>query len=252
MSTEIKIENQRKELLKYTSTMVLPSDDLMKLKSDEKLILCQITPESVLKDWPFKDSKNKPIKYVPIWYIERCLNFVSMFDWGCEVKREWMTEYSYTKSDWSKTTVYDARVLAHFYIQLWDKRIERSCYWSWKIYSNQATSRFTVYEAARSMATKSFADTLWIASDKLSKEFDDIRKADEQKVIDWDIADKKPAIDSLRAWLKRNWLTTEVEANKYLSEIMNREIKIKWISDEDAKIVYDTILRIKKEKEDAK
>ena len=50
MSTEIKIENQRKELLKYTSTMVLPSDDLMKLKSDEKLILCQITPESVLKD----------------------------------------------------------------------------------------------------------------------------------------------------------------------------------------------------------
>lgn len=47
------------------------------------------------------------------------------------------------------------------------------------MYSNPAVSDFAVLESARSIATKSFADTLWIASDKLSKEFDDLRKAKE-------------------------------------------------------------------------
>jgi len=48
------------------------------------------------------------------------------------------------------------------------------------MYWNPAISNFAVLEAARSIATKSFADTLWIASDKLSKEFDDLRKAKEE------------------------------------------------------------------------
>jgi hypothetical protein len=47
------------------------------------------------------------------------------------------------------------------------------------MYDNPAISSFSVIEAARSMATKSFADTLGIASDKLSKEFDEMRKQKE-------------------------------------------------------------------------
>lgn len=59
------------------------------------------------------------------------------------------------------------------------------------MYDNPAISSFSVIEAARSMATKSFADTLGIASDKLSKEFDEMRKQKEieniwvWEVIDW-------------------------------------------------------------------
>jgi hypothetical protein len=48
------------------------------------------------------------------------------------------------------------------------------------MYANPAISDFVVLEAARSIATKSFADTLGIASDKLSKEFDELRKQKEE------------------------------------------------------------------------
>lgn len=166
------IKKKREELLAYTNWMILPSNDLMATDATTKLIMCQITPSKVIKQWPLWS-------YVPIWYIERCLNFVSNFDRWLKVQREWMTEYDHTKSDWKVVKVYDARCVADFYIVIDGKRIERSCYWSWKQYKNPQTSVFNVYESARSIATKSFADTLWIASDKLSKEFDSIREAKE-------------------------------------------------------------------------
>ena len=167
------IKVKRVELLAYTNGMVLPSKDLMDLDAVTKLIMCQITPPKVIKEWPLWP-------YVPVWYIERCLNFVSNFDRGVKVHREWMCEYDHTKSDWKIVKVYDAWVIADFYIVLDWKRIERSCYWSWKQYKNPQTSVYNVYESARSIATKSFADTLWIASDKLSKEFDAIREKKEE------------------------------------------------------------------------
>lgn len=162
------IQEKRDELLAYTNWMILPSSDLMKLDATTKLIMCQITPQKVIKKWPIWP-------YVPVGYIERCLNFVSNFDWGVKVQREGIK--TYVNKSWK--TVHDARCLADFYIVIDWKRIERSCYWSWQMYENVAISDYVVLESARSIATKSFADTLGIASDKLSKEFDEIRKQKE-------------------------------------------------------------------------
>ncbi len=171
------IDTQRKTLLTYTKWMILPPDDLLQLSGKEKLIMCQITDQSVIKKWPIWN-------YVPIWYIERCLNFVSNFERGLKVQREWVN--TYTNKNWKE--IHDAWVLADFYIVIDWKRIERSCYGTRQMYWNPAISNFAVLESARSIATKSFADTLWIASDKLSKEFDELRKQRESDNITMDDA----------------------------------------------------------------
>lgn len=80
--------------------------------------------------------------------------------------------------------VHDAWVVADFYIVLDGVRIERSCYGTWQMYDNPAVSNYAVLEAARSIATKSFADTLGIASDRLSKEFDSLRKERESQTLE--------------------------------------------------------------------
>ena len=177
-STMQDIQKARDELLVYTNGMVLPNEELMNLPWKTKLMISQITPEKVLKKWPLW-------VYVPIGYIERCLNFVSNFDWGLKVQREFVK--SYENKNWK--TIHDARCLADFYIVIDWKRIERSCYWTRQMYWNPAVSDFAVLESARSIATKSFADTLGIESDNLSKEFDDLRKQREKEVIDSEVLD---------------------------------------------------------------
>ncbi|HNG97865.1 MAG TPA: hypothetical protein PLW93_06325 [Candidatus Absconditabacterales bacterium] len=163
------IEKKREELLTYTNGMILPSKSLLEIDSTEKLIMCQITPKKAIKKGPIGN-------YVPIGYIERCLNFVSNFNRGCKVQREGVNTYINKNGK----EIHDAWVLADFYITLDGVKIERSCYGTRQMYGNPAISNFAVLEAARSIATKSFADTLGIASDKLSKEFDDLRKAKEE------------------------------------------------------------------------
>lgn len=181
---ENQIEEQRKDLLAYTNGMVLPKKDLLNLSAQQKLIICQITPEKAIKKWPVWP-------YVPIWYVERCLNFVSNFNRWLKVQREWVKTYE--NKNWK--TIHDARVLADFYIVMDGTRVERSCYGTRQMYWNNAVSDFAVLEAARSIATKSFADTLGIASDKLSKEFDDRRKIIEWENIEPTDDEKKDALD---------------------------------------------------------
>ena len=173
------IQQQRTELLTYTKWMVLPPRTLMDLSAEHKLIICQITPPTIVKKWPVGF-------YVPIGYIERCLNFVSDFQWWLKVQREQIV----TRQRGNKV-IYDARCLADFYIVLDGKKIERSCYGARQMPDNPAVSTFAALEAARSIATKSFADTLGIASDKLSKEFDELRTQREKEnikmkdVVEW-------------------------------------------------------------------
>lgn len=163
----------RSDLLVYTNGMILPTNDLMSLPAMEKLMITQITDAKVIKKWPHGD-------YVPIGYIERCLNFVSNFNRWCSVKREHYTTYTNAKGK----IIHDARVVADFYIVLDWVRIERSCYGTWQMFDNPAVSNYAVLEAARSIATKSFADTLGIASDRLSKEFDSLRKEREASIVE--------------------------------------------------------------------
>ena len=168
------IGKYREELLTYTYGMVLPSKKLIDLDSETKLKILQITPVKVLKQWPHW-------AYVPIWYIERALNYISNFNRWVKVEREFYNR----KENKNWKIIHDARVLGTFYIVIDWNKIERSCYGSRQMYDNPAISDFAVIEAARSIATKSFADTLWIASDKLSKEFDGIRQEKEEINIEW-------------------------------------------------------------------
>ena len=170
------IKEQRQKLLTYTNWMVLPSSELMSLSWVDKLKICQITSKKAIKKWPHWH-------YVPIGYIERCLNFVSNFNRGLKVQREWIECHEVTTKKW-KTKVYDAWVIADFYIVLDWQRIERSCYGTRQMFQNPSISNFVVLEAARSIATKSFADTLWIASDRISKEQDELREKRESEVIE--------------------------------------------------------------------
>lgn len=175
-----KRDELRQQLAKYTIWMVLPPKSIMDMSDLQKLVLVQRTPDKAIKKWPIW-------LYVPISYIERCLNFVSNFNRWCKVQREGINQSmvkKYDKNTWLEKDIelYEARCLADFYIVIDWKRIERSCYWSWQWFQNPKANRFNVFESARSIATKSFADTLWIASDKLSKEFDAIREKVENDI----------------------------------------------------------------------
>ena len=187
--------------------------------------------------------------YVPIGYIERCLNFVSNFDRGCKVQREGIKQVKRKVKDkksggWKDVDAYDAWVLADFYIRLDGHRIERSCYWSRVMYSNPATSDYNALEAARSIATKSFADTLGIASDKLAKEFDERREKIESEVINGDVAHEETdwqQKEKLANALKQLWYTTSKQVNMYL-EKQWYSFKRATITEVEAQKVYLSIL----------
>lgn len=184
-------DTQRKDIQQYTLGMILPRKELLEINDLTKLKLLQITPDKAIKK---REVAWNEIPYVTIWYIERALNFVSNFQRGLKVQREWFKEYIRYKKirDKSKKSrakdssgkllteeqkVFDARCIADFYIVLDWKRIERSCYWTWQMFENPAVSDFSVIEASRSQATKSFADTLGIWSDALINENEKIQEA---------------------------------------------------------------------------
>lgn len=163
----------KQKVQKYTTWMVLPNtSDWLNIPWAVKLSMIQVTPASAVKTrkvW----SQNVP--YVTVWYVERALNFVTSFQWWIKVIDKWINEI--TLKEGKKK--YDAWVQCDCYAVIDWIKIERSVFWSWVMYDNPAVSSFAVYEAARSQATKSFADTLWIGSDKIWNENEKIEKARE-------------------------------------------------------------------------
>lgn len=163
----------KQKVSQYTLWNVLPEVDRMSVPSEKKLVYLQVTPVKAVKE---REIAGKKIPYVSIDYIERCLNFVSNFNRWIEIVDKWFIEFENA----NKKIVYEARVQAKCYIYLWEKRIERTVFGSRVAYSNPAVSRFAVYESAKSIATKSFADTFWIGSDKIADENNAIKKLKEE------------------------------------------------------------------------
>jgi len=164
---------------KYTSAVVLPTtDDRTKTAWTVKLSMLQITPPKMIKSRMIWKQK---IPYVSIDYVERALNFVSNFQRGIKITDKW-----FESSPTSKSVKYQAWVQCDCYIVLDWNRIERSCFGAWTMYENPATSKFNVYEAAKSQATKSFADTLGIWSDAMRSENQAIQKA-RNEIIETDL-----------------------------------------------------------------
>ena len=157
----------------------------MKIDWSTKLAIFQHTPKSVIKE---RKIWWETVKYVPVGYVERVLNFVSNFKRWIQVVDKWIKAVQVQTSKWPKDA-FDAWVQCDCYIYLWDHRIERSVFWSWRMFKNKSISDFTAYEAARSQATKSFADTLWIWSDKAQSQDDrDVRKWKFEEVDEIDLS----------------------------------------------------------------
>lgn len=185
----------KKEWSKYTVWAILPAMDRQSIDPYTKISALQITPKKAIKK---RKVWRVEVPYVTIWYVERALNFVSNFNRGIKVVDKWMTEYERETKNWPKI-YYDARVQADCYIVLWDTRIERTVFWVRPMVESNAISIYSCYEAARSQATKSFADTLGIWSDaimqedqKLQQAREEAEKATEQDAIEW-FTSNKPA-----------------------------------------------------------
>lgn len=158
---------------RYTTAMVLPNtDERLKIPWSVKLSMIQITPKSAVKE---RKVWSQMIPYVTVWYVERALNFVTNFNRGIKIIDKWVKEELTSK--WQ--TKYDAWVQCDCYAVIDWNRIERSVFGSRQMFGNPAVSSYAVYEAARSQATKSFADTLGIWSDKARAENEKIEKARE-------------------------------------------------------------------------
>lgn len=116
--------------------------------------------------------------------MERCLSFVSDQKRGVEITERHFEEREeeVTKENKKvKRMVYEAWVQGNFWMEWNGTKITRSCFGSWKAYENPAVSKFSVLQSALSMATKNFAETFGIASDRKTKESDSINKARSQK-----------------------------------------------------------------------
>lgn len=162
---------------KYTTGMVLPNtSEWLGIPWSVKLSMIQITPKSAVKE---RKVWSQMIPYVTVWYVERALNFVTNFNRGIKIIDKWVKEYIQKNSRWEDVEQFDVWVQCDCYAVIDWNRIERSVFGSWKMSKNKAVSDWSVYEAARSQATKSFADTLWIWSDKARAESEKIEKARE-------------------------------------------------------------------------
>lgn len=157
----------------YTIGNVLPKLDILSLPSVEKLMYMQITPDRAIKTRKIWSTE---VPYVEIGYVERALNFVSNFNRGCKIVDKGIVEYTNTKGK----DICEAWVQCDFYVVMDGTKIERSTFWSWVSYANPAVSKFAVYQSALSIATKAFADTLGIGSDKKDVENAGIKKAREE------------------------------------------------------------------------
>lgn len=170
-----KYEQQKDIAIQYTTALVLPADNQwLAIPWTIKLSMLQITPDKVVKK---RKVWNTTVPYVSIDYIERALNFVSNFQRGIRIVDKWIKQYTKTTNAWKELQVFDAWVQCDCYIVLGGNRIDRSCFGAWQMYENPAISDYSVYESAKSMATKSFADTLGIGSDKIWVENQAIEKA---------------------------------------------------------------------------
>lgn len=186
------IEKHRTDLVAYTIWKVYPADTMRNLPAEVKLQILQFTPEKALKT---RKVWSVTIPYLDIGYIERALNFLDPY-WSCEVIGQPMyKEYTRKKTikrDWKEVEVdqkvFDASVFVRFTIHIGNNILTRTTNGSWQMFENAATSDYSVIQACISQATKSFADTLWIWSDKMELEKAWLQKARlerERAIVNW-------------------------------------------------------------------
>lgn len=173
-----KVSDETQKNIKAYLLYNVVSKQIQELSEPVKLAMVQITPEKVVKT---RKVWSQMIPYVQVDYMERALNFISNFKRGVDVVDQWFYEKPVKTNAGKNTIMYEAWVKANFWIILWGEKINRTTFWSWQAYENVAVSKFSVLQSALSMATKNFAETFGIASDRKDEEMIAISAARKEK-----------------------------------------------------------------------
>lgn len=112
-----------------------------------------------------RQYETQTIQYIPVRKLERLLNFLFNFDWDSELIEKEFTEEDVTTKKGKETTIYNAFVIMKFRASFLGKEITRTVSGSFKMYKNDATSKYAVIQAAISQSKRNFAKEFGIGSD---------------------------------------------------------------------------------------
>lgn len=173
--------------------------DFAAIPFEQKLTLLQVTPDKYIKE---REVAKKIFKYVEHTYSKKALNFVFNFDVTNEVIKEEYNEYvedfrNYYHKDckkdnqgktipvWDKRKVIEAEVTMKFVM---GGKITRTVKASHKGYTNPATTRANIMEAAYSKAWTKVAATFGIGAEL--DRVDEMRAYEEPEVVEVEVQEQ--------------------------------------------------------------
>lgn len=131
-----------------------------------RMSFIQKTPSAFIKS---REVAGKSIPYIDHYFAEKCLNFVSNFNWGSSiVKSEIKEEEVQTKNGVKKA--FDALVEMDFWIQLGGNRINRFICAGHRMFENPATTRADALKSAISKANTVFARQFGVGANIIDQE----------------------------------------------------------------------------------
>jgi hypothetical protein len=148
-------------------------DKYFKFPQENKVAFLQVTRKAWQKTRELGSIKNKDtgqwekqtIQYIPVRKIERLLNFLFNFAWESEVIKEDFVVVETKTNKGKETKMYDAFVIMKFSANFLGRDIKRTVCGSFKMYENNAVSRFAVIQACISQAKRNFAKEFGIGAD---------------------------------------------------------------------------------------
>lgn len=156
--------------------------DTFEIQQENKLAFLQVTRPSWVKSRKIGgkyDASNKWVDetcdYIPIRKMERLLNFLFNFNWSSKVIEKEFSSQVVDKTKYCLTekkrvadgtrVINEAYVVMEFTAEFFGKQVTKTVSGSWKMYHNDAVSKYAVIQASISQATKNFGKLYGIGAD---------------------------------------------------------------------------------------
>jgi len=159
------VENTKIVLNRYFSDGIQVMD-FSEIPLPVRLSFIQKTPKAFIKK---RKVGGKEIPYVDHYFAEKCLNFVSNFEWGSELIRSDIKE-EFVETRNGKKKAFDAMVEMNFWINLGEKKIKRFIVAGHRMFENPATTRADALKSAVSKANTVFARQLGVGTNMIDEE----------------------------------------------------------------------------------
>jgi len=131
-----------------------------------RLSFVQKTPKAFIK---YRAVGGNQIPYIDHYFAEKCLNFVSNFDWDSEIVRSDIKEVMVKTKNGDKRA-FDAMVEMNFKITLGEKTIKRFIVAGHRMFESPATTRADALKSAVSKANTVFARQLGVGANIIDQE----------------------------------------------------------------------------------